>query len=181
MSHDATALCGLLAEAERAKVFAAVVLGATTPSAVAAASGLPPRAVAAALRRLEQGGLVASAGGTLVAGLSAFKDAVRAAGERAEPAEPLDPDRQRDAVLRTFIVNGRLAQYPAARGKRRIVLEHIAAAFEPGVRYPEKMVNATLRAWHDDYATLRRYLVDELLLSREDGVYWRSGGYVEVA
>jgi hypothetical protein len=181
MSRDAAALCGLLAEPDRVKAFAAVVLGATTPAAVAAASHLPARSVQAALRRLEHGGLVTSVEGTLVAELSAFKDVMRDAGERAEPAEPLDPDRQRDAVLRAFIVNGRLAQYPAARGKRRIVLEHIAAAFEPGVRYPEKMVNATLRAWHDDYATLRRYLVDELLLSREDGVYWRTGGYVEVA
>ena len=26
----------------------------------------------------------------------------------------------------------------------------------------------------------RRYLVDEGLLSREAGVYWRTGGYVDV-
>ncbi|MEV0203527.1 DUF2087 domain-containing protein [Nonomuraea sp. NPDC050691] len=38
----------------------------------------------------------------------------------------------------------------------------------------------TLRAFHDDYAALRRYLVDEGLLSREDNVYWRSGGPVDV-
>jgi hypothetical protein len=37
-----------------------------------------------------------------------------------------------------------------------------------------------LRAWYDDHAALRRYLVDENLLSREGGVYWRTGGYVDV-
>jgi hypothetical protein len=48
------------------------------------------------------------------------------------------------------------------------------------VRYPEREVNALLAAWHPDVAALRRYLVDEGLLTRDAGVYWRSGGYVEV-
>jgi hypothetical protein len=174
-------LCGLLAEPQRMRVFAAVVLGAGTPSEVAAASGLPSRAVAVAIRRLTQGGLLATVEGGLVARVSAFKDAIREYAVPDQPSEPLDPDRQRDAVLRAFIVDGRLTQVPVGRGKRRVVLEHIAAVFEPGVKYPEKAVNAILRAWHDDYAALRRYLVDEDLMTRESGVYWRSGGYVEVA
>ncbi len=37
-----------------------------------------------------------------------------------------------------------------------------------------------LAVWHPDVAALRRYLVDEGLLTREAGVYWRSGGTVEV-
>ena len=99
-----------------------------------------------------------------------------------EPAaeEPLDPDRQKAQVLRTFISDGRLAQIPVVRAKRRIVLEHIVASFEPGVRYPEREVNAVLRAWYADHAALRRYLVDEELMQRDAGVYWRTGGYVEV-
>lgn len=173
-------LCGQLAEPDRLQAFAAVVLGAQTPAAVAAATGLPVRAVMAALHRLEHGGLVTSAGGTLVAAQAVFKDAVREYGTPEAPAEPMDPDRQRDAVLRTFIVDGRVPQFPSAWAKRRIVLEHISLVFEPGTKYPEKAVNAILRAWHDDYAALRRYLVDEGLLARENGVYWRSGGYVDV-
>jgi len=81
-------------------------------------------------------------------------------------------------VLRAFVRDGRLTSVPAARGKRRVLLEHIAAAFEPGVRYPEKDVDAVLRAWHPDHAALRRYLVDEQLLAREGGRYWRIGGPV---
>jgi 8-oxo-dGTP diphosphatase len=42
-------------------------------------------------------------------------------------------------------------------------------------------VDDLLRAWHDDHAALRRYLVDELLLARKDGVYWRIGGFVDTA
>jgi hypothetical protein len=174
-------LCRLLAEPDRLRAFAAVVLGAATPAAVAGASGLPVRAAAEALTRLEQGGLVSTVEGNLVASASAFKDAIRAYGQPGGPAEPLDPDRERDAVLRAFIVDGRLTRLPAARSKRRIVLEHLVSVFEPGVRYPEKEVDGVLRAWHDDYASLRRYLVDEGLMSREAGMYWRSGGYVELS
>jgi len=173
-------LCGLLAEPERLRVYAAVVLGAGTPSEVAAGSGLPAREVVSALRRLEQGGLVRVVNGRLVADTGAFKDAVREYSP--EPAEePVDPDRQRAAVLRAFVREGRLVQLPAARSRRRIVLEHIAACFEPGVRYPERAVDAVLRAWYDDYVTLRRYLIDEDLMARENGLYWRTGGYVDVS
>jgi hypothetical protein len=81
-----------------------------------------------------------------------------------------------ERVLRYFLVDGRLRGIPAKHGKRLVVLRYIATLFEPGIRYPEKDVNVTLRAFHPDFAALRRYLVDECLLSRENGVYWRSGG-----
>jgi hypothetical protein len=174
------ALCGLLAEPDRLAVFAAVVLGARTPGAVAAATGLAGREVVVALRRLEQGGLLAAAEDGLVAHVTAFKEAVREYGPPPPADEPLDSDRGRAAVLRTFLRDGRIIQLPAARSKRRVLLEHIVAVFEPGVRYPERQVDAILRAWHDDYASLRRYLIDEGLMARESGVYWRTGGYVEV-
>jgi hypothetical protein len=169
-------LVGLLAEPTRMRVFAAVVLGATTPAEVAEQTDLTAREVAGALRRLSDGGLVSGTATALAPRLEVFKDAAR---ERATSvAEPLDADRTKAAVLRTFLVDGRLVSIPAARGKRRIVLEHLAAAFEPGVRYPEREVNAILRAWHTDHAALRRYLVDEELLARDAGVYWRIGGPV---
>ena len=173
-------VCGLLAEEARLLAFAAVVLGAASPTAVAAATGLPAREVVRALRRLEQGGLVSTAGGRLVGDRAAFKDSVREYAPEPAPAEPLDPDRAKAAVLRSFVLEGRLVSLPAARGKRRIVLEHIAACFEPGIKYPERAVNAILRAWYDDYASLRRYLVDEELMDRDGGVYWRAGGPVDI-
>ncbi len=76
--------------------------------------------------------------------------------------------------------DGRLTSIPAHRAKRLVVLDHLVRVFEPGVRYPEREVNALLAVWHPDTAALRRYLVDEGLLSRDAGVYWRSGGTVEV-
>jgi hypothetical protein len=83
-------------------------------------------------------------------------------------------------VLRTYLADGRLRTMPRPGTKRRIVLDYLATLFEPGVRYPESEVNAVLRAYYDDVAALRRYLIDEGLLSRAAGVYWRTGGWVDV-
>jgi hypothetical protein len=76
--------------------------------------------------------------------------------------------------------DGRLDRIPSARAKRLVVLDHVVRVFEPGVRYAERDVNTMLAAFHPDYAALRRYLVDEMLLAREQGTYWRIGGPVEV-
>lgn len=85
-------------------------------------------------------------------------------------------------VLRPFIRDdGSIVSIPAKASKRRLLLEYLAAAFEPGVRMTEVEVNAVLRAFYEpDPVSLRRYLIDAALLSREDGVYWRTGGYVDV-
>ena len=85
----------------------------------------------------------------------------------------------RERVLRAFVgPDGRLLSMPARHRKRLVVLDHVARVFEPGVRYPETEVNAMVRAFHDDVAMLRRYLVDEGFLDRDHGVYWRTGGTV---
>jgi hypothetical protein len=65
-----------------------------------------------------------------------------------------------ELVLRRFLVDGRLVAIPAQRGKRLVVLDHLAGLFEPGVRYREAEVNQALRAYHPDYAALRRYLLE---------------------
>jgi hypothetical protein len=83
--------------------------------------------------------------------------------------------------LRPYVRDGRISVIPAKRAARLLLLDQIAQAFEPGRRYPELAVNEILKAVYDDYAALRRYLVDEELLSRTpDGTYWRSGGTVPV-
>ena len=85
-----------------------------------------------------------------------------------------------DPKLKVFISGGQVAM-PAKHARRRLLLDVIAQAFEPGVRYDERRVSLFLGAIHSDYAALRRYLVDEQFLSRSDGEYWRSGGTVLTA
>jgi hypothetical protein len=84
----------------------------------------------------------------------------------------------RDERLRAFVGDGKIQALPAKQSRRRLLLDEVAQAFEPGVRYPERRVSLFLAAIYDDYASLRRYLVDEGFLSRNHGEYWRSGGTV---
>jgi len=79
-------------------------------------------------------------------------------------------------VVRTFMRNGRVVAMPAKRSRRLILLDYIAQLFELGVRYEEAEVNHMLRKVFEDYAALRRYLVDAEFLDRDHGIYWRTGG-----
>lgn len=81
-------------------------------------------------------------------------------------------------ILETFFTGDRLREIPTQHAKRRVVLERLAQEFEPGARYDEGTVSERLAAYHDDYAALRRYLVDEGILTRAEGMYWRSGGRI---
>jgi hypothetical protein len=84
------------------------------------------------------------------------------------------------AQLRAFVRDGRITVVPAKRARRRLLLNEVAQAFEPGRRYPEQAVDEVLKAVFDDHCTLRRYLVDEEFLSRTaGGIYWRAGGTVD--
>lgn len=84
-------------------------------------------------------------------------------------------------VLRAFFdEDGSLRSIPTRHAKRLVVLDRVAQSFEPGERYQEAEVNLVLRRFHSDHAALRRYLVENGFLAREAGVYWRSGGTVDV-
>jgi hypothetical protein len=176
----ASTIVGLLADPTRLRVVAALALGAATIEEVAAAADLPLKDVALAARRLARAGLVRRDGHRLELLTERFGAAARAAAESAPPPEPLSDDPAESAVLASFIRDGRLTTIPAQLSKRRVVLEHVVRVFDVGVRYPEREVNALLAVWHPDTAALRRYLVDEGLLTREAGLYWRSGGWVDV-
>ena len=177
---DAATIVGLLADPTRLRVVAALALGAGSIEDVARAADLPLKDVALAARRLGRSGLIRRDGHRLELLADRFQAAARAAAESAPPPERLSDDPAEDAVLSAFVRDGRLTSIPAQHSKRLVVLAHLARVFEPGIRYPEREVNALLAVWHPDVAALRRYLVDSGLLTREAGVYWRTGGYVEV-
>jgi len=84
-----------------------------------------------------------------------------------------------DAVLKTYMRDGRIVTMPAKRSRRLVLLNHVAQLFEVGVQYEEGEVNLRLRNLHEDYAAFRRYLVDEGFLDRDHGMYWRTGGSVD--
>jgi hypothetical protein len=86
-----------------------------------------------------------------------------------------------ERVLANFLAHdGRLRTIPSKLSKLLVVLDHLAQQFEPGTTYPEAHVNEILQRFHSDYAALRRYLVENGFMTREDNVYWRSGGTFDV-
>lgn len=178
---DPVSLFGLLADDVRRRTFSAVDLGARSVRQIAEMISQTERDVAEALHRLQTSGLVYRDREGYRVDVDLLREVARASNPKPRRGgdEFADQAGERRTILRTFIQGGRLATMPAAAAKREVVLEHIATVFEPGVRYAEKEVNAILRSWFDDYASLRRYLVDAGLLSREANVYWRSGGWVD--
>jgi biotin operon repressor len=84
----------------------------------------------------------------------------------------LSKDEARQQVLEVFFQDGRLTSIPAQRSKRLIILEELAQRFTWGHIYSELEINAILKPIFDDTASLRRYLIDEGIMSREQGRYW---------
>lgn len=165
-------IVALLADPDRFRVAAAVALGATSVVDVERMSGLDHRAIERALGRLIAGGLVTkeSDAGHRFA-MEELLLAARDAAERRGESERDEPE-----VVRRFMRNGRITEIPSTRGKRLVVLDRLAQEFEPGRRYPERQVNEILARFHEDVASLRRYLVDEGFMERTHGRYWRAGG-----
>ncbi len=173
-------LVGLIANRDRLRVVAALVLGANDLPSIRHATGLEYGEVNKALHRLEDKGLVdRNQSFEYVLLAEAFQLAARADAQ-SRPRETLDEHGDLEAphakVLRTFVRNGRLIKIPTPMAKKAIVFEHLAQSFEPGEKYSEAMVNLVLGKFHPDTAALRRYLVDFGFLDRADGQYWRSGG-----
>ena len=77
-------------------------------------------------------------------------------------------------ILGNFIENDRLTKIPDARKKRWVVLKWLARRFAVDSRYSEAEVNAVLKRYYSDAATLRRELVGYRMLERSKGIYRRT-------
>jgi hypothetical protein len=177
---DAMDLLRTLLDPARLAVIGAVARAPLTAAEVAVRTGSPVREVLGTLGPLVQAGLVRREGEGYVVDARAWRAVARDLPQAAPPHPRIafgmtDAEAQ---VLARFFTGERLTEIPSARAKRLVVLERLALEFEPGRRYAEPQVNEMLAHFHDDYASLRRYLVDEGLLDRDAGEYWRSGGRV---
>lgn len=80
----------------------------------------------------------------------------------------------REKIIRSFFEYGKLKSIPAQRKKKRVVLEEIVKAFEPGRIYAEREVNLIIADTFDDFCTLRRDMIAEGLMARDQRGYWRT-------
>ena len=83
-------------------------------------------------------------------------------------------------VLQSFFDGDRLIRIPLHSDRKKIaVLRRIVRAFALGERYTEREVSAILGQFHEDFASLRRMLVDYRFMARANSIYWRT--WVEAA
>lgn len=166
-SRDPRGLLALLAKDDLLRIVAALALDVDETAEIARVSELPATRVDRALRTLETAGLARATDGRWLLERDRFAQALRRASARPQPAGDVP------APIRPFFQGVRLREIPAQHAKRLILLRYLADRFAPGREYREAEVNAILRQAHEDYASLRRYLVDERLLTRSRGVYRR--------
>lgn len=74
-------------------------------------------------------------------------------------------------IIDSFFEYGKLKSIPVQQKKKRIILEEIAKNFEADKVYSEKEVNIIIADIHEDFCTIRRDMVSERILAREEGKY----------
>jgi ribosomal-protein-alanine N-acetyltransferase len=150
--------------------------GTLTPEVLMAAMGVKRREALQAIADLRLGGLIDSEDRLVRSGLRSIAVTLPRPAPASATITAGEWSSDELKILGVFFSGDRLREIPAQQAKRRIVLERIAQEFELGIRYDEKTVSEQLARYNEDYAALRRYLVDERILSRADGIYWRTGG-----
>lgn len=140
--------------------------------------GLTPATISFHLKKLEEAGLVTSRPDQYYTMYALCRDELTlpvvdmiAGATDQSSQQELREAQYRQKVIETFFEYGRLKAIPAQRKKERICLEEIARTLESGRTYTEPELNEVLLGFHEDYCTIRRDMISEGLLRRENGRY----------
>jgi hypothetical protein len=81
-------------------------------------------------------------------------------------------EKYRQKVLKTFIKENRLTKLPVQRKKRMIIIDEFTKMFQPHRSYSEEEINSIILKSYDDYCTIRRLMIEEGIMKRENQIYW---------
>ena len=83
-------------------------------------------------------------------------------------------EEEKKLLKKYFRENGKLDRYPIKAKDQIVVLRKVVTLFEAGEKYSEKEVNAIIEGIFEDYAILRRNLIEHGFMKRKaDGSeYW---------
>ncbi len=163
----------------RVRIAAALMVQAHTAVELGEMLDLKQATVLEHIAALRELGLVAAQPSTSNMRYSFDQKALQALNKallsRESLPTPVDTigDVQTRKVLRNMFEGDRLIMLPANPRKLRLLVEWLVTCFEESTRYSEQQVNAIIMRYHEDYATLRRAMIEEGLMQREHGVYWR--------
>lgn len=178
---EAIKLFKCLADKSRLQILKSLSLEDMYVERLAERLGLTPATISFHLKKLADAGAVTSYRNQYYVMYSLKKEVFLARildiiqEESDEAAIQARRDEEyRKKVIDSFFEYGKLRAIPAQRKKERIILEEIAKAFEPGRIYTEREVNIIIADFHDDFCTIRRDMIAEKLMDRENGKYWRT-------
>ena len=177
---EAIKLFKCLADKSRLQILKSLSLEDMYVERLAERLGLTPATISFHLKKLADAGAVTSYRNQYYVMYSLKKEVFLARildiiqEESDEAAIQARRDEEyRQKVIDSFFEYGKLKSIPSQRKKERIILEEIAKAFEPGRIYTEREVNIIIADFHDDFCTIRRDMIGEKLMDRENGKYWR--------
>jgi hypothetical protein len=81
---------------------------------------------------------------------------------------------EKENVLKNYIINDKIINLPRSVKKKVILLQFLLQGFQRNKRYTEKEVNEIIKLRHEDFAAIRRYMIQYGLMDREDNgsAYW---------
>lgn len=178
--NDAIRLFKCLADKSRLQILKSLAIEDMYVERLAERLGITAATVSFHLKKLSDAGAVSSYKSQYYTMYSLRKeifetsilDILNEDSDEAELREQRDAE-YRQRVIDSFFEYGKLKSIPAQRKKERIILEVIAEAFEPGRIYTEREVNIIIAGFHDDFCTIRRDMIGEKLLERNNSEYWR--------
>lgn len=177
---DAIRLMKALSDKSRLEVMDRLKVGPSYVEELSAALDLAPSTVSFHLKKLEEAGLVQGKKDQYYTVYSLNAEALNISlGELLAISGETDAfqareEAYRQTILANFMDQGKLKSIPVQRKKKRVILEEIGKSFEVDRRYAEKEVNLIIADFHDDFCTLRRELIMEKILKRDNGIYWKE-------
>lgn len=169
-----------LSDTSRLRIVQSLMRGELYTELLAERLELTPSTVSFHMKKLEDAGLVVSRKEQYYTVYSLNRELLEKTVCEIVTSEAVQIDEQqkreeeyRQRVIRSFFEYGKLRSIPVQRKKKLICYEQIAEHFEFGRVYEEKEVNRIISPIHEDYCTIRRDMIGEGILKREDGRYVR--------
>ncbi|MCB9151583.1 MAG: metalloregulator ArsR/SmtB family transcription factor [Caldilineaceae bacterium] len=182
----------LLADNTRLNMLGLLAQTPRTGDELAALLDIKPSTVSHHLTRMQKAGLVSATAEQYYHTYAVEPQALRAISaqlttthlaERAQESGIVNADAYRQQVLARWLENDRLHGLPTQIKQRQVVLEWLAAKFEPDLRYGPRQRDDVLNrwcSWRDpraiDITAVERVLIEAKLLARtRDGRWgWRT-------
>lgn len=83
-------------------------------------------------------------------------------------------DAWENRILSLYLDGETIKEIPMKRKKQIVILKWLVQKFEMDRKYHELELNERLRVYNPDVAALRRYMVEEQLMARDNqNMYWR--------